>query len=162
MKEQEFQQLYREHSPRLAAFLARRVDPGDVEDLAAEVIEIAWRKRSSASAEAYLGWLFGIAANVVANFRRKHKRRSAIERLLLPAESAPSAEQIALTDGDLANAWAQLSARDRQVLALAYIDEMPHGVIATSLGVSTNAVAIRLHRAKRKLEILLDQERNSD
>jgi RNA polymerase sigma-70 factor (ECF subfamily) len=159
MNQHEFEALYREHAAQLAAFLARRVDRALVEDLAADVIEIAWRKRNQAEPEVYLGWLFGIAARVVANHRRKSARRSAIELLIPAGESAPSAETLALSDSGLSLAWSRLSSGEREILALAYFEELSHHQIATALNLTTNAVGIRVHRAKNKLENFLKQER---
>ncbi|MEY4434512.1 MAG: hypothetical protein RIR16_552 [Actinomycetota bacterium] len=160
MNQHEFEALYREHAAQLAAFLARRVDRALVEDLAADVIEIAWRKRNQAEPGIYLGWLFGIASRVVANHRRKSARRSAIELLLPAPESAPSAETLALSDTGLSKAWAKLSSNEREILALAFFEQLSHNQIATALNVTTNAVGIRVHRAKNKLENLLNQERS--
>jgi RNA polymerase sigma-70 factor, ECF subfamily len=74
---------------------------------------------------------------------------------LKPADSAPAAEDIVIADQSLAEAWGRLKARDREVLALAVLEDLPVGAIATSLGISANAVSIRLHRAKKSLSSLL-------
>ena len=44
----------------------------------------------------------------------------------------------------------------RQVLTLA-LEELPQGEIADVLGITENAVAIRMHRARRLLRTLLEE-----
>ena len=92
---------------------------------------------------------------------RRSLIQSAMAAALVPAftaiaaDSAPSAEDIVLADRTLAEAWARLRPKDREVLALALLEDLPVGAIATALGVSANAVSIRLHRAKRALAVQL-------
>ena len=50
---------------------------------------------------------------------------------------------------------ARLSADDRELLRLTAWEQLTRDEIATVLGCSANAVAIRLHRARRRLERLL-------
>ena len=46
----------------MSAYLARRVPRDDVEDLAADVFAIAWRKRASVTPGEELPWLYRIAS----------------------------------------------------------------------------------------------------
>jgi RNA polymerase sigma-70 factor (ECF subfamily) len=46
---------------------------------------------------------------------------------------------------------AQLRVEDQELLRLAAWEELPHDQIATVLGISVNAVGIRLHRARNRL-----------
>jgi len=46
---------------------------------------------------------------------------------------------------------AQLRPDDQEILRLAMWETLPHDQIATVLGISTNAVGIRLHRARNRL-----------
>lgn len=150
-----FTAVYGRHLGAVSAYLARRVDRDDVEDLAADVFAIAWRKRDAVTPGEELPWLYRIAANVVANHRRRQAARiSFLAGLRLP-DSAPAAEDVVVADRALAEAWARLRPRDREVLALAVVDEVPIAEIAVALGVSPNAASIRLHRAKKALAAAL-------
>jgi RNA polymerase sigma-70 factor (ECF subfamily) len=102
-----------------------------------------------------LPWLYRISANLVANHRRKQAASASFIAGLRPADSAPSSEDIVVADQSLAEAWKQLAARDREVLALAVLEDLPVSSIAGALGISPNAVSIRLHRAKKTLASLL-------
>jgi RNA polymerase sigma-70 factor (ECF subfamily) len=69
--------------------------------------------------------------------------------------SAPSAESIALADLELAEAWRQLSANEREVLALWAFDGLSGAALATALEVSVNNANVRLSRSKKRLAEIL-------
>ena len=77
-------------------------------------------------------------------------------------DSAPAAD--AALDGDpaLAAAWASLSATEREVLALVVLDDLAVAEAAVALGVTPNAVSVRLHRAKKSLAAALGASGDSD
>ena len=151
-----FAAVYSKYLPAIGGFLARRVEHRFVEDLAADVFAIAWRRRATVTAGEELPWLYRIAANLVANHRRQQATAASLLFALRATDTAPSAEDIAITDLALADAWRRLRPRDREVLALAVLEDLPIPAISTSLGVSANAVSIRLHRAKKTLARLMD------
>ena len=66
-----FEHLVRTHTRALHRYLVRRVGVGDADDLAADVLVVAWRRRDDVPDEAPLAWLYRTAGFVVANFRRK-------------------------------------------------------------------------------------------
>jgi RNA polymerase sigma-70 factor (ECF subfamily) len=150
-----FVAAYAQHLPAVSAYLSRRVERRFVEDLAADVFAVAWRKRDAVTTGEELPWLYRIAANLVANHRRKQAANASFIAGLRAADSAPAAEDIVVADQSLADAWKQLGARDREVLALAVLEDLPVSSIASALGISPNAVSIRLHRAKKTLASIL-------
>ena len=151
MDQQEFVATFREHLAPLSKYLTRRVDRSDVEDLAADVFEIAWRKRGSCPEGMQLAWLYKIAGFVVANHRRKQNRRGVSMQLLDTDAAAPSAEDLALSNGNLADAFASLSDADRQVLSLVAFEGLGIGEAAVALGVSANTASQRIKRARERL-----------
>jgi len=151
----DFATVYAEHLPAISRYLARRVERDAVEDLAADVFALAWRKRDAVTPGEELPWLYRIAANLVANHRRRLAASASFIASLRPADSAPAADDIVLADQSLAAAWKQLKAKDREVLALSVFEELPVATIATALRVSANAVSIRLHRARKQLADLM-------
>lgn len=160
--DESFERAYAQHLRAVSAYLARRVEYRFVEDLAADVFAVAWSKRDTVVEGEELPWLYRIAANLVANHRRKQATGASLVQLLRMPDSAPSAEDIVIADESLAAAWRQLKAHDREVLALALLEDLPIASIATALGVSANAVSIRLHRAKKTLANLLAGDERSN
>ena len=84
-----FERAYTQYLPAVSGYLFRRVERQHVEDLAADVFAIAWRKRASVAEGEELPWLYRIAANVVANHRRKQATGASLLAALRPAGSAP-------------------------------------------------------------------------
>lgn len=151
-----FAAAYSEYLPAIGGYLARRVEYRFVEDLAADVFAIAWRRRATVTPGEELPWLYRIAANLVANHRRRQATAASLLFQLRSFDTAPSAEDIAISDLALADAWRRLRPHDREVLALAVLEDLPIPAISTSLGISANAVSIRLHRAKKMLAQLIE------
>lgn len=158
----EFADVYRRHLAAVSAYLARRVARDDVDDLAADVFAIAWRKRASVTPGEELPWLYRIASYQVANHRRRQAMRGSLLGVLAVPDSAPPADAVLDTDPQLAAAWRGLPARHREVLGLVVLDGVSVAEAAIALGVSANAVSIRLHRAKRALARALEESRQAD
>lgn len=158
MTPEHFNSIYRSQLGELSRFLARRVSPHEVEDLAADLFEIAWNKRGSIPAGLELPWLYKTARYLIANLRRKTQNRARIFSLLATPEAAPSAESIALADLGLGSAWDKLSGPERELMALWALEGLDHKEIAVVMEISPNAAAIRLTRAKEKLKNLLAEE----
>ena len=153
----QFERAYIQYLPAVSGYLVRRVPHQSVEDLAADVFAIAWRKRDSVAPGEELPWLYRIAANVVANHRRREASGSALLASLRPADPSPSAEDIVVADASLAAAWRRLRPAERELLALALVEELAPAELAVALGVSVNAATIRVHRAKKRLHELLER-----
>lgn len=155
MSPEEFTSLYRASLPQLSKFLTRRVRPSDVEDLASRTFEIAWQKKHQIPKGFELAWLYRIAGYVVANHRRK---LAGFENLLdkLAPDSSPAAEDIALSDLALADAWDQLSRLDRQAISLVSFDGLSNKAAAAVMELSPNAFNLRLSRARLRLRKLLE------
>jgi RNA polymerase sigma-70 factor (ECF subfamily) len=94
---------------------------------------------------------------VLANQRRGERRRSALaDRMRAEARDDPATGAPSLEDLGLADAFARLSAADREVLALESWEGLGPQEIGAVLGCSQNAARIRLHRARHRLRALMD------
>ena len=152
---EEFTAIYRQYLSQVTKYLARRVGPSSVEDLASRIFEIAWQKRAQAPAGHELPWLYRIAGYVVSNHRRNESARASFLAAFKPSESSPSVEDIAINDILLSQAWARLSPSERQVISLTSFDGLDNPSAARVLQITTNAFALRLSKAKSKLKKLL-------
>lgn len=160
MTAEEFNRVYRAHLTEITRFLARRLPGEIVEDIAGDLFEIAWNKRSSIRSGEELSWLYKTARYLIANYRRKQSGRLAIIDRLREPVAAPSAESVALADLAMADAWKMLPEKERETLSLWAIEGLEPGNIAKVLGQSENAVNIRLSRAKKNL--LAAYEKNGE
>jgi RNA polymerase sigma-70 factor (ECF subfamily) len=149
---------FRSHLQDISKYLTRRVEVSQVEDLASEIFEIAWRKRDSCPEGFELAWLYKIAGFVVSNHRKKLSRRAITVPLLDHDRSAPSAEDVALDGSSVAQAFDELSAKDRQVLSLLVFEQLSIKEIAVVLGTTENNTSQRLKRARERLANNLKQQ----
>ena len=158
MDQVQFVATFRSHLQDISKYLTRRVDVSQVEDLASEIFEIAWRKRESCPEGFELAWLYKIAGFVVSNHRKKLSRRAITVPLLDHDRSAPSAEDVALDGSSVAQAFDELSAKDRQVLSLLVFEQLSIKEIAVVLGTTENNTSQRLKRARERLANNLKQQ----
>ena len=161
MNRLEFDELFRDAIRPLSAFAYRRVGADDCEDVVAETLAIAWRKRSSISGDP-MPWLFQIAANVIRNHNRKVIKLPLFLDSAMADTLAPKPYEFEDSDPNLAAAWAKLTGFERLLLTLNVIDELPPRFIAQLLGKSANSISIKLHRTKEKLKNLLETERKAN
>jgi RNA polymerase sigma factor (sigma-70 family) len=151
-----FDAFYRHHAGAVLAYLLRRSrSVADAQDALAETFLVAWRRPDQVPAEDAANlWLYGVARRVLANQRRGDRRRRQLAARLeadtgLRMVPGPSEAGDA---SDVLRALARLGDRDREVLRLAAWEGLSHAEIATILGFSENASAVRLHRARRRLK----------
>lgn len=160
MTAEEFGAIYRAHLGEISRFLARRLPPDQVEDLASDLFEIAWAKRSSIPKDFELPWLYKTARYLISNHRRKESGRADILASLREPTTAPSAESIALADIELAQAWQALPAKEQEALAMWSLEGLEPAEISLALGISVNAVNVRLSRAKKNLLLELEKSQS--
>lgn len=146
--------LFQAHERRVLAFALRRTtSPADAEDAAAETFTIAWRRIDQVPDDA-LPWLLAVARRVIANQRRGSQRRAWLFQKLgrQAARASVSISEDDPPDGPALAALARLRPDDRELLRLVAWEELDQRGIAQVLGISANAVAIRLHRARRRFK----------
>lgn len=154
-----FRQLFDDSYQPLLAYALRRIGGlAEAEDVVAETLTIAWRRRQDVpEGEAARLYLFGIARKLLANRRRSQQRgRGLIARLAGEGRRAAQ-DEIHISDPSLMRALAALSEQDREILRLAAWEELSSQEIATVLGISASGATSRLHRARRRLAAQLGE-----
>ena len=148
-----FRSLFHENYRPMLAYARRRVDPGTADDIVAETLLVAWRRRDAAPSGHERPWLYGIARNVIRNSARAARRQQAFYETLRSLAKAkrydpqPVDEQAEV----MRSALYGLSEDDREILMLVTWEELSYADIARVLDISANAVAIRVHRARKRL-----------
>lgn len=162
-----FAVLYERHAPHISRYVARRLGDDLADDVTAETFYRAFEKRRRYDLERpdARPWLYGIAANVMAQYHRKETR-------MLRAFARSGADPVAQTYGgqldgaddrviaagmhqSLAAALAGLSRAHREVLLLIAWADLSYEETAQALGVSLGTVRSRLHRARKKIRAAL-------
>jgi RNA polymerase sigma factor (sigma-70 family) len=157
------QAWYQAYGEQLYSYLRFHLSSADqAEDLTAEVFLRALRRvdQFDPSLGSPKAWLFGIAQNALRDHQRQARRRQ-----LLPLgafrdlrSDAPSAEERILWEEEVARllgAMAELSARDRQIIALCYGAELPIAEAGEILGLRGATARTRLWRALGRLRKVL-------
>lgn len=157
-----FAAVYRDHVDRVTGFAARRLSsPGEIADLVAATFLAALERSDSYDpAKGDPGsWLLGIAANLLANQRRRAVREQ-LARARLDARSllAPDDVETLLARMDaslqaerLRAAMDTLPERYRQVLLLAGESSLSQADAVKAVGITPAAFRVRLSRARRAL-----------
>ncbi|GAB2471501.1 RNA polymerase sigma factor [Xylanimonas ulmi] len=155
-----FDALFAAHATALHRYFVRRLPDGGThadaaEDLAAEVLATAWRRRDDVPRGAELAWLYRTAGFVLANHRRKARA--------VPLAAVPEAlddvdpSQLALDDERVRRVLGRLSARDRQILLLVAWDGLRGDDLADVLGLSRGGADAALSRARARLGVAWDE-----
>ena len=154
-----FGQLFDQTYPAIVAYARRRVPADQADDVVAEVFATAWRRRADLDpGAAALPWLYGVAANVVRNLRRADGRHlRLVERIEAQPAPRTGPDPADGPGADLRAALDRLSFDDQEVLRLVAWEGLSHAEAGQALDCSTNAVGIRIHRARKRLEIELDR-----
>ncbi len=160
-QDERFAALHRELYPRIYAYVMRRtMDTTAADEIAAETLEVRWRRREE-PIEDETAWVLGVARRLLANRHRAERRSSQLDERLADewmAESPDHASAIA-ERSELLAALSGLSESDREVLILLAWDGLDRTQVARVLGCSRAALAVRLHRARRRFEAQLAMQR---
>lgn len=135
----------------LRRFLARRTDPATADDVLAETLLVLWRRYDELPDPA-LPWAYGVARHCLANAHRAARRQQRVAgRVAVLDPPASATPPPGGRDDALHEALARLSEDDAELLRLWAWEQLAPAEIATVLGVTPNAVSIRLHRARGRL-----------
>lgn len=151
--DRQFDALFDAHATAVLAYALRRTPThADAEDAVSETFVVAWRRISAVpEGDQTLPWLLGVCRRILANQRRGTERRWRLfDRLRhddrrhedpAPDERGPAFVTLS-----------RLRPDDQEVLRLVAWDGLAPAQIAVALGITPNAAAIRLHRARRRYE----------
>ena len=156
LDEAAFSAFYTSHARGLWAYVYRVTgNASDADDVVQEAFLRMLRAGPETSdAVERRRYLYRVASNLIVDRWRQHKRDDAVERA--QTDAARAAEPaMPPADADVAKTFAQLNARERALLWLAYVEGENHDEIAAALGVGARSVRVLLFRAKRRLRDLL-------
>ena len=142
-----FEAIFEAHHRRVLAYALRRSrTEADAEDVVADTFAVAWRRIHEVPDEA-LPWLLGVARRVAAN---QHRSAGRFAGLMARLRAQPREPSVVALDSPAAMALDRLPLADQELLRLLAWDGLSQTEAGVVLGISANAVAIRLHRARKR------------
>ena len=142
-------------------YLRRRTDAATADDVIGDTLLVCWRRLDEVPNDA-LPWAIVVARQCLSNAQRSERRRTrligriiALDPPTAAADENPAASTVDAGTAVAARvtaALADLRRDDAEILRLWAWDELTSPQLAVALGISANAAAIRLHRAKARLK----------
>ena len=160
-KQERFERLAGEVYEPLQRYVRRRTGADGVEDIVSDTMLTLWRRLEDIPPNAQLPWAYGVARRTIANHRRAAGRHLTLVRRI-QAEPSPAQMADEPLDLELHQALGSLPDTDREILHLWAWEQLEPAEIAVTLGLTPNAAAIRLHRAKKKLGENLEIARKNE
>ncbi len=151
--EASFTRIYQTYYGRVLGYAMRRTSTEQAREAADEVFLIAWRRRAELPG-AVLPWLLVTARHVLGDQWRRGQRDDALTAEI--ARTARASDDVGADDPALERltvltALSQLSDSDREVLMLTVWDGLSTRDAARVAGCSPATLAVRVHRARRRL-----------
>ena len=141
-------------------YLHRRTDAATADDVIGDTLLVCWRRLDEVPDDA-LPWAIVVARQCLSNAQRAERRRTRLIGRIIAIDPPPAAADekpaASTVDGTaeaarVTTALAGLRRNDAEILRLWAWDELKSPQLAVVLGISANAAAIRLHRAKARLK----------
>jgi len=162
-REVDWEAAYQADLPRIYNFFRYRVgDDHLAEDLTAETFEKAWRNRPRYrhNLAAFSTWLFTIAKHIVADYFRKPHPQVPLEAAI-HATGDETVESLIQQRSDferLSALLAQLTDRERELVALKYGAGLTNRAISSLNGMSESNVGSILHRVTQQLRAAWEEK----
>lgn len=149
-------------------YLARRTDAATADDVLSETLLVCWRRLDEVPGSSHrfvsdeaVPWAIVVARNLLANAQRAERRRIRLVGKIIaldrPTSVVDNTPPDAADADTVRDALTRLRSADAELLRLWAWDGLESPQLATVLGISANAAAIRLHRAKARLRAALIQ-----
>ena len=153
-----FETLFRQFQGEVYRLALRIVrDPSAAEEIVVDAFWKAYQARARFDAEgSFIAWVKRIAANLAIDHLRRRKPQEVLpENLSQPAKLDPLLRKE--MRHQIQSAFHQLPPKLQAAAILALVEDQPYAEIAETLGISTQAVKIRVFRAVRILRKTLTE-----
>lgn len=160
-----FERIFHEEYDAVLAYAVVRAGLDLAKDAAAQTFLVAWRRREELP-NPPRAWLLGVTRRTLADLRRSRTRQEALRGRLSAVEEGAGGEvdetlEIAPVRDVVGLALDRLQDSDAELLKLIYWDDLSCREAADTLGCSIPAVKVRLHRARRRFQVEVEQLDNS-
>jgi RNA polymerase sigma-70 factor (ECF subfamily) len=153
--------LWREHHAAVLRYASRRTDAGAAQDVVSDTFLVAWRRLPEVPDDPAQArpWLYAVARRVLANSDRSRRRIQRLSTQLSRAgwdtEGVPDPAEGVTERARVRQALGHLAERDQEALRLVCWEDLDLAGAALAMGCSRTAMAVRLHRARRRMAAAL-------
>jgi RNA polymerase sigma-70 factor (ECF subfamily) len=151
---QAFAALYDHYVERIYAYVQRETrDTAVAQDIVSATFENALKNlpRYEWRGTSFGAWLYKIAHSEIAqHYRKQNRYLPLVGRFLSPQRVEATVQRWQQYD-EIQIALDRLPIRDQEILRLSYFEELSHDEIGEVLDCSSRNVAVRLHRALKRL-----------
>jgi RNA polymerase sigma-70 factor (ECF subfamily) len=161
--ERAFERLFRCYAPRIFRFAMSYLnDPALAEEVVQETMIAVWKNAKDYKEQSQLStWILGIARNKALDRARARQREPELLREIdRRASGRATPEQIARRDSQaerVRSALEKLSPEHREVIMLAFYNELSYSEIAQIVGCPEGTVKSRVYYAKEQLKRILSE-----
>ena len=163
MDEPDFSALYQRYAQNVYRFaLYLSGDFALAQDLTAETFARAWMARDRIRVGSVNAYLLMIARNLYRDEKRRHAPVNlpddveVVDRGARPAASVEARDELRR----VLAALREIPDGEREVLLMATVEGLSHQAIAGALELSVDAVKVRVHRARVRLNTILAAQEN--
>jgi RNA polymerase sigma-70 factor (ECF subfamily) len=148
---EDFEDLIHVHLGRIRHIARRYAASGSAEDLAQEILIRLWKSYPRFRGEAKVEtWIYRVALNTAMTYLkgtiRNRRLHTAIVAKSIPTDASPVGAE---TDDLVVKFSSSLGDIDASVLMM-YLDGLSADAISEVLGISANAINVRINRMKQK------------
>jgi RNA polymerase sigma-70 factor (ECF subfamily) len=151
---------WKELDARLRPFVARRVQPADVDDVVQDVLLRMHRHASSVrDGDRFGPWVYRVARSAIVDHHRASVRTDTPAEVIDPPAPEPEHDRTAEAECAPVVAWlvSMLPSPYREAITLVELEGVSQVEAAKMLGISTSGMKSRVQRGRAKLRELFEQ-----
>ena len=149
---------WHELGDRLRVYVARRVNPGDADDVVQSVMVKLLERRGEIEADSVRAWLFTVTRNAVAEYYRQHRPSIDLDTFgdIAEADVDPADRAFGNLSECLDPMLGMLPESDAELLRRIDLQGEAQTDLSASLGIPLSTLKSRVQRARTKLRSAFD------
>jgi len=146
-----FDELIRQHGSRIRRIALRYASRDAVDDLVQDISVRLWRSYPSFRSDSKIEtWIYQVALNAAMTYVKTSLRERQGQAALAAHSSRPEATQAVSSMADILESFLEILGDIDAAILMMYLDGLTGDEMSRVLGISSNAVNVRVNRLKQK------------
>jgi RNA polymerase sigma-70 factor, ECF subfamily len=146
-----FDELIGQHGPRIRRIALRYASRGAVDDLVQDILVRLWRSYPSFRSDSKIEtWIYRVALNAAMTYVKTSIREREGQAALAAQSSRAEAARAGPGMADVLESFLQMLGDIDAAILMMYLDGLTADEMSRVLGISSNAVNVRVNRLKQK------------